>query len=173
MAEKAATWGPDVMREVEKNLLLQVLDQVWKEHLLALDHLRQGIGLRAYGQKDPLNEYKGEAFDMFNGMLRELDERITTILAQMELQLTDPSEIGQSTNPETFEISQDPTYAGMYEDNEYQNMADNQMVTSPIVLRESADVIDPEDPSTWGKVGRNSACPCESGKKFKHCHGAL
>ena len=108
MAEKAATWGPDVMREVEKNLLLQVLDQVWKEHLLALDHLRQGIGLRAYGQKDPLNEYKGEAFDMFNGMLRELDERITTILAQMELQLTDPSEIGQSTNPETFEISQDP-----------------------------------------------------------------
>ena len=173
MAEKAATWGPDVMREVEKNLLLQVLDQVWKEHLLALDHLRQGIGLRAYGQKDPLNEYKGEAFDMFNGMLRELDERITTILAQMELQLTDPSEIGQSTNPETFEISQDPTYAGMYEDNEYQNMADNQMVTSPIVLRESADVIDPEDPSTWGKVGRNIACPCESGKKFKHCHGAL
>jgi preprotein translocase subunit SecA len=173
MAEKAATWGPDVMREVEKNLLLQVLDQVWKEHLLALDHLRQGIGLRAYGQKDPLNEYKGEAFDMFNGMLRELDERITTILAQMELQLTDPSEIGQSANPETFEITQDPTYAINYEDNEYENMVDNQMVTSPIVLRESADVIDPEDPSTWGKVGRNSACPCESGKKFKHCHGAL
>ena len=78
----------------------------------ALDHLRQGIGLRAYGQKDPLNEYKGEAFDMFNGMLRELDERITTILAQMELQLTDPSEIGQSTNPETFEISQDPNLCG-------------------------------------------------------------
>ena len=173
MAEKAATWGPDVMREVEKNLLLQVLDQVWKEHLLALDHLRQGIGLRAYGQKDPLNEYKGEAFDMFNGMLRELDERITTILAQMELQLTDPSEIGQSANPETFEITQDPTYAGNYEDNEYENIIDNQLVTSPIVLRESADVIDPEDPSTWGKVGRNSACPCESGKKFKHCHGAL
>jgi preprotein translocase subunit SecA len=173
MAEKSATWGPDVMREVEKNLLLQVLDQVWKEHLLALDHLRQGIGLRAYGQKDPLNEYKGEAFDMFNGMLRELDERITTILAQMELQLTDPSEIGQSANPETFEITQDPTYAGNYEDNEYENIIDNQLVTSPIVLRESADVIDPEDPSTWGKVGRNSACPCESGKKFKHCHGAL
>ena len=85
MAEKAATWGLDVMREVEKNLLMQVLDQVWKEHLLALDHLRQGIGLRAYGQKDPLNEYKGEAFDLFNGMLRELDERITTILAQMEI----------------------------------------------------------------------------------------
>jgi preprotein translocase subunit SecA len=173
MAEKAATWGPDVMREVEKNLLMQVLDQVWKEHLLALDHLRQGIGLRAYGQKDPLNEYKGEAFDMFNGMLRELDERITTILAQMEIQLTDPSEIGQSTNPETFEISQDPNYAGNFADNEHQKMDANTMVTSPIVIRESADIIDPEDPSTWGKVGRNSACPCESGKKFKHCHGAI
>ena len=173
MAEKAATWGPDVMREVEKNLLLQVLDQVWKEHLLALDHLRQGIGLRAYGQKDPLNEYKGEAFDMFNGMLRELDERITTILAQMELQLTNPSEIGQPSNTETFEISQDPTYAGAYGGNESQNMEENKIVTSPIVLRESADVIDPNDPSTWGKVGRNAACPCGSGKKYKHCHGAL
>ncbi|MDC0196038.1 SEC-C metal-binding domain-containing protein, partial [Gammaproteobacteria bacterium] len=173
MAEKAATWGLDVMREVEKNLLLQVLDQVWKEHLLALDHLRQGIGLRAYGQKDPLNEYKGEAFDMFNGMLRELDERITTILAQMELQLTDPSEIGQSTTGETFEISQDPNYIGNLSDSENQNTNNNKMVTSPIVLRESADVIDPEDPSTWGKVGRNSPCPCGSGKKYKHCHGAL
>jgi preprotein translocase subunit SecA len=173
MAEKAATWGPDVMREVEKNLLMQVLDQVWKEHLLALDHLRQGIGLRAYGQKDPLNEYKGEAFDMFNGMLRELDERITTILAQMEIQLTDPSKIGQSTNSETFEISQDPNYAGNFADSEHQDMDENKMVTSPIVLRESADIIDPEDPSTWGKVGRNSTCPCDSGKKFKHCHGAI
>jgi preprotein translocase subunit SecA len=173
MAEKAATWGLDVMREVEKNLLMQVLDQVWKEHLLALDHLRQGIGLRAYGQKDPLNEYKGEAFDMFNGMLRELDERITTILAQMEIQLTDPSEIGQSATGETFEISQDPNYIGNLPDSESPNTSNNKMVTSPVVLRESADVIDPEDPSTWGKVGRNSACPCESGKKFKHCHGAL
>ena len=77
MADKAATWGPDVMREVEKSLLLQVLDQVWKEHLLSLDHLRHGIGLRAYGQKDPLNEYKGEAFEMFNTMLGDLDERVT------------------------------------------------------------------------------------------------
>jgi preprotein translocase subunit SecA len=173
MAEKAATWGPEVMREVEKNLLLQVLDQVWKEHLLALDHLRQGIGLRAYGQKDPLNEYKGEAFDMFNGMLRELDERITTILAQMELQLTDPSDIGQSSGTETFEISQDPAFAGNYEEDHPSNTKESKLLSSPVVLRESADIIDPEDPSTWGKVGRNTSCPCESGKKFKHCHGAL
>jgi preprotein translocase subunit SecA len=173
MAEKAATWGLEVMRDVEKNLLLQVLDQVWKEHLLALDHLRQGIGLRAYAQKDPLNEYKGEAFDMFNGMLTELDERITIILAHMELQLTDPGDIGLSASTETFEITQDPMYAGNYEDGEFEGTGVNELPASPLVVRESADVVDPNDPATWGKVGRNSACPCESGKKFKHCHGAV
>ena len=176
MAEKAASWGPEVMRDVEKNLLLQVLDQVWKEHLLALDHLRQGIGLRAYAQKDPLNEYKGEAFDMFNGMLTELDERITLILAHMELQLTDPTEIGLHSSSETFEITQDPMYAmdsDEYGEGEYESMGINELPSSPVVVREAADVIDPDDPSTWGKIGRNSACPCGSSKKFKHCHGAV
>ncbi len=72
------------MRFVEKSLLLQMLDQVWKEHLLALDHLRQGIGLRAYGQRDPLNEYKSEAFALFNAMLDELKERVTMMLARVE-----------------------------------------------------------------------------------------
>ena len=91
----------------------------------------------------------------------------------MELQLTDPSEIGQSTTGETFEISQDPNYIGNLPDSDAQNTNNNKMVTSPVVLRESADVIDPEDPTTWGKVGRNSPCPCGSGKKFKHCHGAV
>ena len=182
MAEKAASWGPVVMRDVEKNLLLQVLDQVWKEHLLALDHLRQGIGLRAYAQKDPLNEYKGEAFDMFNGMLTELDERITIILAHMELQLTDPSELGLHGTTDTFEITQDTAgfgygddllYGEAYEEGEFDGTGLSELPTSPVVVRESAAVIDPEDPSTWGKVGRNAPCPCNSGKKFKHCHGAV
>jgi preprotein translocase subunit SecA len=173
MAEKAATWGPDVMRDVEKNLLLQVLDQVWKEHLLALDHLRQGIGLRAYAQKDPLNEYKGEAFDMFNGMLTDLDERITTILAHMELELTDPSDINLSTHSETFEISQDPMYAGNYAGSKYGGTGTSELTSSPLTNREGAVIMDPEDQSTWGKIGRNVACPCGSGKKFKHCHGLV
>ena len=182
MAEKAASWGPEVMRDVEKNLLLQVLDQVWKEHLLALDHLRQGIGLRAYAQKDPLNEYKGEAFDMFNGMLTELDERITIILAHMEPQLTDPSELGLHGTSDTFEITQDTAgfgygdellEGGEYEEGEFGGTGLEEMPASPVVVRESADVIDPEDPATWGKVGRNAPCPCDSGKKFKHCHGAV
>ena len=181
MAEKAASWGPVVMRDIEKNLLLQVLDQVWKEHLLALDHLRQGIGLRAYAQKDPLNEYKGEAFDMFNGMLTELDERITIILAHMELQLTDPSELGMHNTSDTFEITQDTAgfgygddllYGEAYEEGEFDGTGLSELPASPLVVRESAAVIDPENPSTWGKVGRNASCPCDSGKKFKHCHGA-
>ena len=174
MAEKAATWGLEVMRDVEKSLLLQVLDQVWKEHLLSLDHLRQGIGLRAYAQKDPLNEYKGEAFDMFNVMLAELDERITVILAQMELQFSDPNEINSQSSNETYEISNDTTYLLNPEQERTSSPALNQEYTQgPVLLRESADIIDPEDPSTWGKVGRNDPCPCGSGKKFKHCHGAV
>ncbi len=84
MAAKAANLGPDLMRFIEKSLLLQVLDAVWKEHLYALDHLRQGIGLRAYGQRDPLNEYKTEAFALFNAMLDELKERVTAMLSRVE-----------------------------------------------------------------------------------------
>ncbi len=181
MAEKAATWSPEVMRNVEKNLLLQVLDQVWKEHLLGLDHLRQGIGLRAYAQKDPLNEYKGEAFETFNGMLTELDERITMILSHMQLQFTDENgaDMFERQQGETFENFKDPAFIdaepeSIYEDAELAGGTGlNELTTTPLVFRESASVIDPDDPSTWGKVGRNAPCPCGSGKKFKQCHGKL
>src|SRR3954465_6111930 len=85
MAAKAANMGPDLMRFIEKSLLIQTLDAVWKEHLYALDHLRQGIGLGAYGQRDPLNEYKSEAFALFNAMLDDLKERVTSLLSRVEL----------------------------------------------------------------------------------------
>ena len=88
MAEKAANFGPDIMRMIEKSLLLQLLDQIWKEHLLALDHLRQGIGLRAYAQRDPLNEYKREAFNLFEEMLTQLRERVTSVLSRVEIART-------------------------------------------------------------------------------------
>ena len=179
MAEKAATWGPEVMRDVEKSLLLQVLDQVWKEHLLAMDHLRQGIGLRAYGQKDPLNEYKSEAFEMFNDMLTELDDRITLILSQMELQVTgvDDLDLYGRSDPEMYDMYQDPAFLEasvdpiMMEGDEGA-IALNPVPPSPMVLREAAAEIDPNDPSTWGKVSRNAPCPCGSGKKYKRCCGA-
>ena len=179
MAEKAATWGPEVMRDVEKSLLLQVLDQVWKEHLLAMDHLRQGIGLRAYGQKDPLNEYKSEAFEMFNDMLTELDDRITLILSQMELQVTgvDDLDLYGRSDPEMYDMYQDPAFLEasvdpiMMEGDEGA-ISLNPAPPSPMVLREAAAEIDPNDPSTWGKVSRNAPCPCGSGKKYKRCCGA-
>mgnify|MGYP000203419233 CR=1 FL=1 len=184
MAEKAATWGPEVMRDVEKSLLLQILDQVWKEHLLALDHLRQGIGLRAYGQKDPLNEYKSEAFDMFNAMLDELDERITLVLAHIQIQLSGIDEMGifDREAPETQETFEDPAFAnsgdgGRGGDREAalvnggSTYGDAVQPTQPLQSRQASSVVDPQDPSTWGKVGRNAPCPCGSGKKYKHCHG--
>ncbi len=179
MAEKAATWGPDVMRDVEKSLLLQVLDQVWKEHLLALDHLRQGIGLRAYGQKDPLNEYKAEAFEMFNGMLTELDDRVTMIMSHLELQVApvDGFDMFGNSGIETYENFDE--LAAFDTDAEPVVMEGNAggtgyapVASSPLALRQAAEEPDPEDPATWGKVGRNAPCPCGSGKKFKHCHGA-
>ena len=128
MAEKAVRLGPDIMRMAEKNLLLQVLDQQWKEHLLTLDQLRQGITLRAYGQKDPLNEYKREAFLLFETMLANMRETTSMVLSHVEIR--QPDEQG----------------------------------APPAASAES---------SANAKVSRNAPCPCGSGKKFKHCHGAL
>ena len=87
MAEKSANYGPDLMRMAEKSLLLQLLDQTWKDHLLTLDHLRQGINLRAYAQRDPLNEYKREAFELFEAMLANLRQHVTSVLSHVELRV--------------------------------------------------------------------------------------
>ncbi|MDD9876764.1 MAG: preprotein translocase subunit SecA [Magnetovibrio sp.] len=172
MAEKAATYGPEVMRGVEKSLLLQLLDQLWKEHLLTLDHLRQGIGLRAYAQRDPLNEYKREAFDLFEEMLDALRERVTQVLCQVELQMYDPDEDLLPRGPqETTESRYDPSQmvADDAELAEYQET----VAAVPLHRRKEAEHVDPEDPETWGRVPRNAPCPCGSGKKYKHCHGKV
>jgi preprotein translocase subunit SecA len=92
MAEKAVRIGPETMRMAEKSLLLQVLDQQWKEHLLSLDQLRQGISLRAYAQKDPLNEYKREAFTMFESLLAGLRETVTMVLSHVEIRQPEAEE---------------------------------------------------------------------------------
>jgi len=162
MASKAANLGPDLMRYVEKSLLLQVLDAVWKEHLLALDHLRQGIGLRAYGQRDPLNEYKSEAFALFNSLLDDLKERVTMMLARVEL------------GPDPSQDSIEPPAPGPMIEN-HPDLVDESgpagygmAETSVMTLTPG---VDPNDPSTWAATPRNAACPCGSGKKFKHCHG--
>ena len=162
MAAKAANLGPELMRYIEKSLLLQVLDAVWKEHLLALDHLRQGIGLRAYGQRDPLNEYKSEAFALFNAMLDELKERVTMMLSRVELAPPEPAEPDFSRTIENHP-EPEPILA------EYGSGGTALLSAAPA----RAAVADPNDPSTWSQTPRNAACPCGSGKKFKHCHGRL
>ena len=155
LAEKATNYGPDVWRMVEKNILLQSLDHYWKEHLLRLDHLRQGIGLRAYGQRDPLNEYKREAFDMFEAMLVNLREHVTSLLSRVEVH------IGPANAPPVFERQEAPAAIASAE-------GGHELVPE---FDEPPVVQDPIDPATWGKVPRNAPCPCGSGKKFKHCHG--
>jgi preprotein translocase subunit SecA len=168
MAEKAANVGPDVMRMVEKSLLLQLLDQIWKEHLHALDHLRQGIGLRAYGQRDPLNEYKREAFVLFEEMLGRLRERVTEVLANVELKVA-----ARETEDDMFPARKAVPTTATREDPAFAERGGEPPAERPQPLRRQTAAIDPRDPSTWGKVPRNAPCPCGTGKKFKHCHGKL
>jgi preprotein translocase subunit SecA len=171
MAAKAANLGPDLMRFVEKSLLIQVMDQVWKEHLLALDHLRQGIGLRAYGQKDPLNEYKSEAFALFNGLLDELKERVTTMLSRVEIGPEAPPAMTLTPTPiQMVESHPAPemAMADAYGEPEMQAAAQ----PAPTMSMRS-EAVDADDPATWRNTPRNAACPCGSGKKFKHCHGKI
>ena len=197
MAAKTANYGAELMRLAEKSLLLQLLDQTWKEHLLALDHLRQGIGLRAYGQKDPLNEYKREAFDMFEGMLDNLRETVTSVMCHLELSV-DAEELAAMEQAQAEmdiqETRMDPAFAngemamaGEFDVHPAAEMQ-RQSATTTVLTADTdpADAppgwelnaalgrwVDPNDPDTWGKVPRNAACPCGSGKKYKHCHGRV
>jgi preprotein translocase subunit SecA len=173
-AAKAANLGPDFMRMVEKSLLLQLFDQVWKEHLLALDHLRQGIGLRAYGQRDPLNEYKREAFALFNNMLEELRERVTSLLLRVEIAPgapppqfppgPDPVRVTDMRHESVSGLAMELAEAGAPPPMSYGAAA-----AAPVAAR--AAEVDPNDPATWDRTPRNAPCPCGSGKKYKHCHG--
>ncbi|MBL6079971.1 preprotein translocase subunit SecA [Belnapia sp. T18] len=165
-AAKAANIGPDLMRVVEKSLLLQIFDAVWKEHLLALDHLRQGIGLRAYGQRDPLNEYKSEAFALFNAMLADMRERVTSVLMRLELQpnapppMPEPVRVMDMRHPE-------PAMGEMA-------LAGGGFEPAPLLAPPPvAEGVNPLDQATWDRTPRNAPCPCGSGKKYKHCHGRV
>ena len=168
MAEKAANYGPEIMRSVEKSLLLQLLDQLWKEHLLILDHLRHGIGLRAYGQRDPLNEYKREAFDLFESMLESLRERVSMVLSHVELQVAPVEDLFLSSEQPMAESRRDPAFL---EEEPEEALVLAGGGPAPVISRRAAAALDPSDPSTWGRVPRNAPCPCRSGKKYKHCHG--
>lgn len=165
-AARAANIGPDLMRFIEKQILLTTYDAVWKEHLHALDQLRQGIGLRAYGQKDPLNEYKHEAFQLFTFMLEEMRQRVVSLMAHVEVSpppMEDPF-------ADTAAIHADPEVAG-YASEPGTGLTPGAAPEMAVPIGGSA--IMPDDPSSWGETPRNAPCPCGSGKKYKHCHGQL
>jgi preprotein translocase subunit SecA len=164
-AAKATAFGPEIIRFIEKSLLLQVFDTVWKEHLLALDHLRQGIGLRAYGQRDPLNEYKSEAFALFNAMLDDMRERVCSMLARVELSSEPPRPLAEPAFDRMLESHPAPDGAA-------RNGAVAEMDTVTLAVG-AAVAVDPNDPATWSATNRNAPCPCGSGKKYKHCHGKV
>ncbi len=174
MAEKTANYGPELMRMAEKSLLLQLLDQIWKDHLLSLDHLRQGINLRAYAQRDPLNEYKREAFELFEGMLVSLRQHVTSVLSHIELRTQQPAFADATAEPE-------------------EAMAGEMLATGtagrPVAARSrpqrrpglvNGGDQDRGEPrrmagsrAPWAGTPRNASCPCGSGRKFKHCHGRV
>jgi preprotein translocase subunit SecA len=161
MAAKVAQWGPDVMRYVEKTILLQTLDHLWREHLVMLDHLRQVIGLRGYGQRDPLQEYKAEAYNLFEALISNMREAVTAQL--MRVEIVPPEQQPELPPMEAHKL--DP------------NTGEDEMAYANVALGAPGAAVvpaaqrDPNNPETWGKVGRNEDCPCGSGKKFKHCHG--
>jgi len=166
-AERAANFGPEIMRYLEKAILLQTLDADWREHIIQLEHLRQYVGLRGYGQRDPLNEYKSEALALFEGLLLRLRTGVVRQLMHVQVNVGQPPPLEQQELPPMEAHHIDPLTG------EDELAPTPHLSTKGVRVREASETIDPNDTRTWGKVSRNATCPCGSGKKFKHCHGAL
>jgi preprotein translocase subunit SecA len=201
-ARKAAELGPHSMREIEKAVLLQTLDHLWREHLVTLEHLRQAVGLRGYAQRDPLHEYKSEAFQLFEQMLGRLRRDVTGQLMHVVLTQRMPEEYAEMALPQMQAHHLDPmtgedeffaeeleaAAAGPKSRQERRAAARQGNGAPPQARRPGGGApagrppqgkgrgqhaLDPGNPASWGKVSRNAPCPCGSGKKFKHCHGAI
>ena len=157
MAKRAVEIGRDSMRQFEKSAIIQVLDQLWREQVQALIQLREGIGLRAFGQRDPLTEYKQESFQMFEGMLKRLRDSVVLLLARGELRRAEAP--AEDAKPNLAQA----------------NAAAQSMKTAAAESagQTGATGRDPNRPETWGKVSRNELCPCGTGKKYKNCHGKV
>ena len=176
---KEAEFGPEAMRQIEKMVLLHTLDHLWREHLIVMEHLRSVIGLRGYGQRDPLNEYKAESFELFDTMLSNLREEVTGHLMHARAMAGEPEQLFEPVELPPMQAHHPDPFTG---DDELA-LADAALAAggrpaaqaperrAPLQTRKGAGAANPNDPSTWGKVSRNAACPCGSGKKYKHCHG--
>ena len=193
-AEKEAELGPDLYRQIEKEVLLRTLDGLWREHIVSLEHLRQVIGFRAYGQRDPLNEYKSEAFTLFESLLARLREAVTGQLMNVALVPAEEQPMLQPVELPPMEAHHIDATTGRDELGDLPEelrdeirMIDKAIAARgrggaavaeapkrmPLQTRKSEGEADPSSPASWGKVARNAPCPCGSGKKYKQCHGKL
>jgi preprotein translocase subunit SecA len=180
MAAKAARYGSDTMRMVEKQVLLQTIDQNWREHLVTLDHLRSVVGFRGYAQRDPLNEYKSEAFQLFESLLNRLRLEVTRMLAHVQIMTPEEQQAmiarlhaqaqaqAQAAQVAAGELAPAALPAGAPV---HAGAVPAQQAMAAIATLAAG--VDPADPGTWSRSGRNDSCPCGSGKKFKHCHGKV
>ena len=159
-AARTAEYGVEVTRYVEKAILLQTLDHHWREHIVDLDHLRQYVGLRGYGQRDPLNEYKGDAFELFQTLLAKLRTEVVRQLMHVQIQTGPVPPLEQTPLPQMHATHINP-------------LTGENEVEQPGMWQDDIPAVDPNNPGTWDKVQRNAPCPCGSGRKYKHCHGAL
>lgn len=163
-AEKRERYGQDIMGQVEKTFLLRTLDQLWRDHIITVEQLRQVIHLRGYGQRDPLNEYKTEGYNLFEKMVDQLRENVTAQVMRVEIQMRDPSEMVELPDAEDLPMMQAHHIDPVTGEDE---------LSQGLTLTQNKPRIDPNNPKTWGKVSRNDPCPCGSGKRYKHCHGAF
>ncbi|AFB31539.1 MULTISPECIES: preprotein translocase subunit SecA [spotted fever group] len=168
---KEEAYSSELMHNAVKYILLTTLDQVWKDHLYSLDHLRQGISLRAYAQKDPLSEYKREAFNLFEQMLNNLKELFIQTVYHFHIDLKhvqkeDVSLEYKKLQKNMRESREDPAFS------KYNAGSSLETDLKPVVSRIDPKDRNPDDPTSWGRVSRNELCPCGSGKKYKYCHGA-
>ena len=169
MAEKAEAFGPETMRQIEKQVLLQTIDSKWREHLLTLEHLRSVVGFRGYAQRDPLNEYKNESFQLFEGLLESLREQVTTQLSQVRpLSQEEQQQLMQQLQQQQEQMRRAAQQQAAAAAPAAAGEGEAAAPAAPLIAG-----FDENDPATWGDPGRNDACPCGSGNKFKHCHGRL
>jgi preprotein translocase subunit SecA len=162
-AQRETDITPEHMRGLEKNIVLQMMDVEWREHLMHLDHLRNVIGLRGYGQRDPLNEYKSEAFSLFEKLLGDMRHNVTRWLMTLEIRYEEPPPLAPSPRGDLVEVHMDPLTG--------ENEAAHALLGGAAAQRQALPLS--SMPPGWERTGRNAPCPCGSGKKFKHCHGAL
>ena len=167
---KREKYSADIMQQVEKSVLLQTMDRLWREHIVAVEYLRQVIGLRSYGQRDPLNEYKTEGFTLFSDMVTHMKEAVTSQLMRVEIRMQgNEGDLPDESELPPMQARHIDATTGL--DDVGEGMPNFGSFGSAPSIGATLS-IDPKNPETWGRVGRNDDCPCGSGKKFKHCHGA-